>query len=167
MKCLISSVVCLIVGATIGSFAAPESPETGPAFVTEGEVYDGQVQLLEQFVEACLARDAKKCADLYTADTVYMVQDQPALEGYDAVLKDYQSLFATESSAEIEMAEPVQQVLSMGDYAVIRGTGYNIESTDGNAKKVTYKWLILSKRQPDGSWKMVWDIYNYDEKYDS
>ena len=96
-----------------------------------------------------------------------MVQDQPQLEGYDAVLKDYETLFATESTAEVEMAEPVKEVLSMGDYAVIRGTGYNIESNDGESKKMTYKWVILSKRQPDGSWQMVWDIYNYDDKYDT
>ena len=167
MKCFVSSVVCLLIGVGIGMLAAPAEPESGPVFVTEGDVYDGQVDLLNRFVEGCLARDPKACAALYTDDAIYMVQDQPQLEGYDAVLKDYETLFAVESTAEVEMAEPVQEVLSMGDYAVIRGTGYNIESNNGESKKMTYKWVILSKRQPDGSWQMVWDIYNYDDKYDT
>lgn len=142
-----------------------EEKAEGPVFVTEGEVFDGQVTMLDKFVEACLAQDATACADLYTEDTVYMVQNQPALEGYDEVLNSYQALFSENRSAEIEMAEPVQQVLSMGDFAVVRGSGYNITMTDGVSEKESYKWLILSQRQTDGSWKMLWDICNYDDDY--
>lgn len=142
-----------------------EEKAEGPVFVTEGEVFDGQVTMLDRFVEACLAQDATACADLYTEDTVYMVQNQPALEGYDEVLNSYQALFSENRSAEIEMAEPVQQVLSMGDFAVVRGSGYNITMTDGVSEKESYKWLILSQRQTDGSWKMLWDICNYDDDY--
>jgi len=63
------------------------------------------------------------------------------------------------------MAEPIRQVLWMADFAVIRGSGYNITTADGVSKKETYKWLILSQRQGDGSWKMLWDIYNNGDDY--
>ena len=165
MKQALTAFFSLIVGVGLGLTWQSKSARSDPMFVTEGEVYDGQVELLSKFVEGILARDAKACADLYTSDTVYMIPQQPSLEGYDAVLNDYQALLAGESNSEIEMAEPVHEVLSMGDYAVIRGSGYNIETKDDSTKKMTYKWVILSKRQTDGSWKMLWDIFNYDADY--
>ena len=156
---------CLLVGLGVGMIYGREEKANGPVFVTEGEVFDGQVTMLDKFVEACLAQDATACADLYTEDTVYMVQNQPTLEGYDEVLNSYQALFSENDLAEIEMAEPVQQVLSMGDFAVVRGSGFNITITDGVSEKESYKWLILSQRQANGSWKILWDIYNYDDDY--
>lgn len=165
MKNVQTGLACLLLGLGVGMIYGREEKAEGPVFVTEGEVFDGQVTMLDKFVEACLAQDATACADLYTEDTVYMVQNQPALEGYDEVLNSYQALFSENRSAEIEMAEPVQQVLSMGDFAVVRGSGYNITMTDGVSEKDSYKWLILSQRQTDGSWKMLWDIYNYDDDY--
>ena len=165
MKNVQTGLVCLLLGLGVGIIYGREEKSEGPVFVTEGEVFDGQVTMLDKFVESFLARDATACADLYTEDTVYMVQNQPALEGYDEVLNSYQALFSENRSAEIEMAEPVQQVLSMGDFAVVRGSGYNITMTDGVSEKESYKWLILSQRQANGSWKILWDIYNYDDDY--
>lgn len=77
MKCFVSSLVCLLIGVGIGMLAASAEPESEPVFVTEGDVYDGQVDLLNRFVQGCLARDPKACAALYTDDAIYMVQDQP------------------------------------------------------------------------------------------
>ena len=63
------------------------------------------------------------------------------------------------------MGEPVAEVLAMGDWAVVRGTGSSTEAINGSVKIKTYKWIILSQKQDDGMWKMVWDIFNYDAPY--
>jgi len=41
---------------------------------------------------------------------------------------------------------------------VIRGSGF--ESRDSEGASGTYKWIILSKKQPSGKWESVWDIFN-------
>ena len=64
------------------------------------------------------------------------------------------------------MIEPIAEVLSMGDWAIVRGTGSSTEAINGSVKTKTYKWIILSQKQDDGMWKMVWDIFNYDDPYE-
>ena len=52
--------------------------------------------------------------------------------------------------------------------AVIRGTGKNIEETPQGVRIIkTYKYMILSEKQKDGSWQMKWDIYNFDADYNN
>ena len=65
------------------------------------------------------------------------------------------------------MGEPVAEVLAMGDWAVVRGKGSSAAAIDGSVETKTYKWIILSHKQDDGTWKMVWDIFNYDDPYEN
>jgi ketosteroid isomerase-like protein len=67
----------------------------------------------------------------------------------------------------MKMVEPVVEVLEMGDWAVVRGTGISTEIIKGNLQTKTYKWVILSQKQDDETWKMVWDIFNYDAPYEN
>ena len=66
----------------------------------------------------------------------------------------------------IEVSEPISEVISFGNMAAFRGTGKNIEEIPaGEPVTKTYKYMILSEKQPDGSWQMKWDIYNFDADY--
>ena len=61
-------------------------------------------------------------------------------------------------STLIEMTETVKEVIMLDDWAVIRGSGF--ETRDPEGASGTYKWIILSKKQPNGKWESVWDIFN-------
>ncbi len=156
----------LLAGIGIGIFVTPSSGSERPVFVKDGPIYDGQKKLLGEFVKTFLERNAKGCADLYAENAIYMVPETPVLEGYDAILDSYKELFALPSSSEVKMTEPVAEVLAMGDWAVVRGTGSSTETIDGSSRTKTYKWIILSHKQTNGEWRMVWDIFNYDDPYE-
>ena len=155
-----------LAGIGIGFFVLPGSGSEAAVFVEAGPLYDGQKELLGEFVEAFQGRDAKACGDLYTENAVYMIPEKPVLEGSAAILESYKEQFRAPPSSKMEMSEPVAEVLAMGDWAVTRGTGSSAETIDGDVETRTYKWIILSQKQDDGTWKMVWDIFNYDDPYE-
>ena len=134
--------------------------------VESGPVYEGQQKLLSAFVKAFTDGDAAGCANLYTEDTIYMQAELPIEKGRDVVLDGYQKYFKSRTNKIIEVSEPIKEVISFGDMAVIRGTGKNIEETPQGVRIIkTYKYMILSEKQKDGSWQMKWDIYNFDADY--
>jgi len=154
------------------TYLAPKSEGNQAYGVKQGVILKGgpyfneQEQVLNAFVEAFVKGNAEDCSELYSEDTIYMIPETPALEGRDAVFESYKEFFNNREYEIIEMKEPVSEVINFGDWAVIRGTGMDkIRSTDGKESEKTYKWMILSQKQSDGSWKMKWDIFNYDANY--
>ncbi|HJN90393.1 MAG TPA: hypothetical protein QGG93_08685 [Verrucomicrobiota bacterium] len=167
MKTIIIPVVTFALGVFVGfSFVATGSESDG-VVVTSGPVYEGQKKLLDSFVEACIAGDAEGCAKLYTDDTIYMQPELPIEVGREVVFSGYHDYFKTRTNKVIEVIEPIEEVISFGNWVAMRGTGKNVEETpDGVLETKTYKYMILSEKQPNGSWLMKWDIYNYDDDYD-
>jgi len=136
--------------------------------VESGPVYEGQQKLLSAFVKAFTDGDAEGCAKLYTEDTIYMQAELPIEKGREVVLDGYQKYFNSRTNKIIEVSEPIKEVISFGNMAVIRGTGKNIEETPEGIQIIkTYKYMILSEKQQNGSWQIKWDIYNYDADYNN
>ena len=82
------------------------------------------------------------------------------------VLKRYAEFFANRANKLIEISEPIEEVISFGEMAVVRGAGKNVEETpEGETVTKKYKYMILSEKQEDGSWQMKWDIYNFDDNH--
>ena len=145
--------------------SSPNKNQNG-RLVKKGVVYEGQQKLLSDFVNAFTRGDAQACADLYTNDTIYMQADLPIEKGKNIVRNGYESYFKSRTNKVIKVSEPIEEVISFGNMAVIRGIGENIEETpEGIQITKHYKYMILSEKQKDGSWKMKWDIYNFDADY--
>ena len=86
--------------------------------------------------------------------------------GTNVVLQGYKEVFDRRTNKLSEISEPIEEVISFGDMAVIRGSGKNVEETSTGDRIIkTYKYMILSEKQKDGSWLMKWDIYNFDANY--
>jgi ketosteroid isomerase-like protein len=134
----------------------------GQDFVNEGPVYEAQKKLLNNFVDAWLREDAKGCAELYENEAIYMIPGVPVLEGYSSILDSYKKQFSVPRDYEVTMEEPVVEVIAMDDWAMVRGVGNSMKITDEGSIARTYKWIILSRKQENDSWKIVWDIFNYD-----
>jgi len=161
VKYIIPCATSLVLGLAAGWMIPRKPVITQPEFVSSGEVYNSQAELLDRFVAAFKSKDADRCADLYSSDAVYMVPSLKPQVGNPAIRKGYVDTFAAMADSQVqELSEPIEQVVSMGDWAVIRGSGRSTESTSGEDKTSTYNWMILSRKESDGTWKMVWDIFS-------
>ena len=163
MKQITIITASLLIGFVVGTYFGSTNTTPQGVVLTSGPRFEEQEEILDSFVSACLKGSAEACANLYTKDTVYMIPETPILEGRQAVLGSYKEFFEGRDYKVLEMSEPATEVVHFGDWAAIRGTGKEItESKDGQRSTKTYKWMILSQKQDDGSWKMKWDIFNFD-----
>ncbi len=90
-----------------------------------------------------------------------MAPNEPAQTGRDAIRASLQKYFDQYAEESRNVAEDVRV---SGDLAVVRGTfdGKSALKAGGHPAQVKGKWLGAYQRQPDGSWKILWDIYNSD-----
>jgi uncharacterized protein (TIGR02246 family) len=114
------------------------------------------------FDKAWNAGNAEATASgFYTADAMRMDPNQPALVGKDAIRASLQKYFDQFSEEGRNVAEDVR---ISGDLAVARGTseGKSSLKAGGYSAQFKSKWMTAFQRQPDGSWKSFWDIWNSD-----
>jgi len=120
----------------------------------------------DQFDAAQAAGDADGLAALYADDAVRMMPDLPAWVGNAAIRAGFESelqLMAERwSSAEIDNV--ARDVVVFGDWATVRGTSTArfTPANGGEPISSTAKWLAFYRRESDGTWKIVWDIWNRD-----
>jgi uncharacterized protein (TIGR02246 family) len=156
---IIASTVLLILGFTGGTFYHKFTDEPKNEIITSGSDFEMIQKVTNEFVTAWINGDAEGCANTYSENAVFMVPDQPSYHGRSAIKDRYQKMFNQRNdSTRIEMTETVKEVLVLDDWAVIRGSGF--ETRDSQGASGTYKWIILSKKQPNGKWESVWDIFN-------
>ena len=98
----------------------------------------------------------------YTADVVMMAPDEAQVNGVAGVRAWVtEFLKAATPSARYTNAE----VEVIGDVGIVRYTGeLKVAPKAAGAKPVTHqiKGIHIYKRQPDGSWKIVQDVWNND-----
>lgn len=115
-------------------------------------------KLRAAFMENYSAGDVKRLVATYTDDAVLMPGAQQAAVGKQAI----QELLAAQfEMVSVQLALTSAEVVSMGDgWAFDRGT---YRSTvrfrqSGAEKSDEGNYLVLWRRQPDGSWKIARDI---------
>ncbi|MGH7586286.1 MAG: YybH family protein [Gemmatimonadales bacterium] len=138
--------------ATMGAMAAPA------ALSAEDEA---AVRALDaEWARVAVAGDGNALAALYTADAVVMPPNEPTRRG-DAA-KQYWIDFANTFTAQAELATEV--VEGRGDLAFTSGTWrMTLTPKTAGAKPMPAqegKYLGVMKKQPDGSWKLAYDIWN-------
>ena len=95
------------------------------------------------------------------ADAVAMAPSQPAQAGRDALRissRKYFDLYSEENRSVVD------DIRVSGDLAVARGTQETITTAKagGTSFEDKSKWISAYQRQPDGSWKILWEMYNSD-----
>ena len=143
--------------ATMAAGCGAEAAITGAPLSSAAEA--DIRQSTADFVTAALANDADALASLYTEDALFMPPNEPAVVGRDAI--------RTRLAADTYQAFTLQvsSVEGRGDLAYSRGT-YTIRFQPGNEGDFiddTGKWLVVHRKQADGSWLTLTDIYNSDE----
>ena len=112
------------------------------------------------FVEAFNRGDAVAIADFYTEDAKLLPPNMEMVSGKQAIQAFWESAWQMGvRSLNLETVE----VGFDGDLAYERGVStVNIQPEGAQATTVRGKYLVILKRQTDGSWKLAVDIWNSD-----
>ncbi len=116
----------------------------------------------DEWSKAAGAKDLEKTVSYYTDDALVMPSNSPVLQGKDAARAMWKGMFAIPGFGGGWKATKVE-VASSGDLGWVTGS-YEITETDASGKPMTDKgkYLAVFKKQADGSWKCVADMFNTD-----
>src|SRR5215469_3939406 len=115
-----------------------------------------------QWAAAAAAKDVDKSASFCGSDAAILVPNAPAAEGKDAIHKWFQDTFNAPGFKLTWHATHAEAAKS-GDLGYSTGK-YELSYTDSSGKQVSDhgKYVTVWKKQADGSWKVVRDIFNSD-----
>lgn len=119
-------------------------------------------KLDDEWSKAAGARDVDKTVSYYTDDAVVMPPNIPTLTGKEAARDLWKSMLSSPSFTGGWKATKVE-VARSGDLAYVSGT-YEFNEKDDSGKPLTDKGKFLEvwKKQSDGNWKCVADMFNSD-----
>lgn len=113
-------------------------------------------------LKAAQAKDCERWATFYASDASLFPPNAPIVTGRDAI-RNFCSQLAANAGFAISWQIAKVEVSRAGDLAYAQGS-YEMTLNDAKGKPVTDrgKWVVVHKRQADGTWKFVADIFNSD-----
>jgi ketosteroid isomerase-like protein len=144
-----------------GATAAPAAGRCGATDVTE----------VRQAIEAAYARadaglrrgDPEPLWALYAEDAIYMWDNQRMWRGKAEARREAPKALGDLSFKAIK--ETIDDLLVCGELAVVAGRfDIMMQRASGSEVRVTGKNLVVWRRQPDGSWKIVRNLGNDDAR---
>jgi len=97
----------------------------------------------------------------YTDDASFLPPDAPIASGKEAIRAVWTQLLA---NSDVSWQTTRVEVSSAGDLAYATGTyKITVDASDDNPVSEIGKWVAVWKKQADGSWKCVADIFNSDQ----
>ena len=113
-----------------------------------------------RFMEAYHRGDAAAAADFYTEDAKILPPNMEMVSGKEAI----QEFWKTAMSMGVRRINLETVELGYdGDLAYERGVStVTIQPEGGQERTERGKYLVVLKRQADGSWKLAVDIWNSD-----
>jgi uncharacterized protein (TIGR02246 family) len=136
--------------AEFGAEPPTELAPATPADVASSEAAVEQIR--NSWVEAALAGDAAAVASLYAEDARMVGVDGEVADGRQAIQDALAEGFQGLASLEVNSAETVtgNDVISdMGSFT------QTFRAPDGQEQTVSGQYLVVLRRQADGSWKLV------------
>lgn len=144
-------VSCFAASCNNQSAAPAAPPDTRAA--DEAAIRAGDAN----FAQWAVLKDVDKIAGLYEDDAVLFAPGTPALTDKDSIRKMIAGLVAT-PGLQVNVHVASVDVARSGDIAIDRGT-VDSTSTDkkGKATTSTIEYVLVWKKQADGSWKIAAD----------
>ena len=128
--------------------------------LNSGPGLDKMQSVTEEFLKAWNNGDAKGCAITYSEEALFMPPEHSSIQGRKAIEKFFKSE-VPKKPGEMKISEKVQEVIYFGDWAAMQGLGeISTQKNDSTIENISFKWAMLSKKNPEGKWESVWDIYN-------
>ena len=141
----------LAVAACLAADAAPTRAEDEAAIRA----------LFEKHIAAFTAGDSTAASAFYADNAVMMPPDRAAMTGKEAIRWGLRVAFGL---VGMKFTGGSIQVETAGDWAFARRTSAMLltAKTGGEQLEVMADWLEVLKRQPDGSWKVQFEMVNSD-----
>jgi uncharacterized protein (TIGR02246 family) len=115
-----------------------------------------------EWADAAKAKDVEKTVSYYAENAIVMPPNSAALTTKDAIRKGWKEMIETPGAGLTWQATKVEVAVS-GDLAYVTGTYEDtITGADGQKTVDKGKYLEVLKKQADGSWKCVADMWNSD-----
>jgi uncharacterized protein (TIGR02246 family) len=115
----------------------------------------------DEFMRHLAARDIKRLtANFYAEDAQFLPADHPAILGRTAIQKALEGLIA---SGLQELILRTDKIEVAGDFAYgIGNHQMTIKTATGAQIHDEGKYLVVYRRQQDGQWRAVADMFNSD-----
>jgi len=115
-----------------------------------------------EWSKAAGAKDLEKTISFYADDAVVMPPNSPVLRGKEPIRAFWKGMLGAPLFDGGWKATKVE-VARSGDLGYVSGT-YEFRENDAGGKPMTDKgkYLLVWKKQPDGSWKCVADMFSSD-----
>ena len=142
--------VTLMAACTQGPAGRPDTLQADEAALRSA---------VDQYLVSWNAGDSAALGSFFTEDAIEMQPDGAAHEGRKAVVESISASFAQFTATQ---SATVTEIGVDGNLGFTRGS-WSVRSAPkagGPDTTRTGKWLVLSKRQSDGSWKMWRWIWN-------
>lgn len=116
-----------------------------------------------EWLQAGQAKDLERWLSFYTDDALLFPPNTPLVTGKKAIRAFVSQLLSTPGFAASWQTTKVE-VSRSGDLAYSYGTQQTtVNDAEGNPVTDQQKWVVVWKKQPDGSWKCVVEILNSDQ----
>ena len=115
------------------------------------------------YAQAVLAADADAIAALYATDAIEMPPHLPATQGRDAIRTRYEAIFGPPMQFTAFTITPIE-IDGIDGLAFDRGTWSMTATAEGMPEPIvdTGKYVMVLRRQEDGSWLWTAGIWNSD-----
>jgi ketosteroid isomerase-like protein len=113
----------------------------------------------EKFAQAVVAKNWPGLAAMYSTDAAFMPPNESVVQGR-AAIQSWMSAFPPVTAFSLTP----QQVDGQGNLAYVRGTYMMTVTPPGAPAPVEDhgKYIVIERKQPDGSWLITEDIFNSD-----
>ena len=134
----------------------------GPASAADTKIEQALRDLDAQWSKDAGAKDVDKAVSYYAESAVVMPPNASAATTKEAIRSAWKEMLTTPGAAISWKATKVE-VAQANDLAYVSGT-YEETMTDASGKpaKSHGKYVEIFKKQADGTWKVVADIWNSD-----
>jgi uncharacterized protein (TIGR02246 family) len=115
--------------------------------------------VLADFGALANAGDAAGIAELYAEDAIQMPPDAASRLGRGAILASMEETFGANT---LQMTNVADEIEVAGDLAFMRITWDEaiVPKDGGDTVQMHGNWLVILKRQADGSWKIWRDMWS-------
>lgn len=154
-RSILLSLACVWVAAACTDARAPSNDAPAAA---ERALRERDLALQN----AIAARNLEHVVSFYADDAVLMPAAAPAIDDKAAIREEWDHVLAI-PDFENESSLTRVEISDGGDLAYTSGTYVaKMRGEDGVQIREPGKWLTVWKRERDGEWRIVMDIYNTD-----
>jgi len=115
--------------------------------------------VIADIIAADNAGNLERVLALYTDDVILMPPGGDIIRGKPAAREHYRNIF---QHTELDLTFVSEETQAVGDWAFDRGTtrGRAVPRSGGTATPIDDKYLMILKRQADGTWRIARLIWN-------